>query len=246
MREALEGRRLSRVQYLVDGKDVSLTDLTGRRVLSVESHGKNLLVHLEGGDSFRIHLLLHGRVRVGPEADPVDGTLRLALHAGGTRVAVVGAPKIELVPTSALERRKAGWGPDATRTDFDAERFLENLAGQGETPVGVALLDQTVVAGVGNMWKCEILHRAKIDPRTPCVQLTDAERRQLGGLVPSFLQSVYERRRAGVRSTVNVYHRADRPCRVCGALVTSFRLGGRTTYACPVCQPAWKEGMRRA
>jgi endonuclease VIII len=239
MREVLEGRTLDLVEYRSRNGEASLADhLRGVRVVGVESHGKNILVHVEGGESFRIHLLMHGRVRIGPKTEALTGPLRLAFHADGQRVAVVGSPKIELLPTAQLERRRSQWGPDATRPDFDADRFLENLTKQGDRTIGEALLDQSVVAGVGNKWKCEILHLAKVDPRTPVAALTFPQRGRLARLVPATMRAAYERRRDHKEAGLRVYHRDGRPCRSCGALIVSFRLGGRTTYSCPVCQPA--------
>jgi endonuclease VIII len=234
VRSVLEGKRLERVEWpnsLVMG-DI----LQGRRVLRVDTHGKNILLHLSGQQSFRVHLLMGGKIRIAKEAEPLAAPIRLGFWARGVRVAVVGAPKIELLSTTELDTKLSTLGPDPLRPDFDLGRVRRNLQGAGDATLAECLLDQGIVAGVGNIWKSEILFEARLDPKRPASSLGLAERSRLAQTVATVLQRAYDTNRRGQRNKLSMYRRAGRPCPRCDTAIDGYRLVGRMTYSCPRCQ----------
>ena len=157
------------------------------------------------------------------------------------------APVVELVEEPAAHPRLAALGPDLCRPDADlaeAVARLDRLA--AGTEVGVALLDQRIACGVGNVYKSEVLFACGIDPFTPLEDVSLPQRRRLLETAADLLQANLDT--SGPRSTtpggrpgrggLAVYGRAGRPCRHCGTPIRTRRQGeaARATYWCPTCQ----------
>jgi endonuclease VIII len=200
--------------------------IDGRRLERVEAVGKNLLLTFEDGTVVRSHLRMHGRWRVEPAGRPIEGTPWLVLRGGAWQAVQRGGPVL------ALGRGQTGrLGPDIMSLPpaFDAmvERFRR--ADQGRA-LGEALLDQRLVAGIGNMWKAESLVAAGLSPWAELRDVTDDQLRELLGLAASLMQEPRTRR--------SVYRRAGRPCGRCGSAIRSWPQGdnARMAYWCPGCQ----------
>jgi endonuclease VIII len=203
--------------------------LDGRRVERVRAVGKNLLLDFEGGLVLRSHLRMRGRWRVEAAGTEPFGTPWLVLR-GRTRQAVLwNGPVLEL--TRGRARTVSRLGPDIMDDPPDLERMLGRFRAARQTrEVGEALLDQRLVAGIGNMWKAEALHAAAVSPWRRLSDLDDEELRRVLGEAARLMQSARGRRR--------VYRRAGRPCPTCGARIRSFAQGddARTAFWCPACQ----------
>jgi endonuclease-8 len=206
--------------------------LDGRRLEAVEAVGKNLLLRFEGGLVLRSHLRMSGRWRVEPRGGRRVGLPWLVLRGAEHEAVLWNGPLLELVgPREATGRL----GPDILADPPDLEAMVRRLrAAPQEREVGDALLDQRLVAGIGNLWKAEALWDARISPWSPLGAVADEELR-------AALDAAHRLMRAGVegaRPLRRVYRRTGRACRRCGASIRSRPQGDdvRTAYWCPGCQ----------
>jgi len=208
--------------------------LDGRRLDSVEAVGKNLVLRFEGGVVLRSHLRMRGRWAVRPRGSPSRGLPWLVLRGSLVEGVLWNGPVLELGGRSVPRLGPDILGTAAGATGPDVEAIVVNLRAQPRRDLGDALLDQRVVAGIGNMWKAEGLWRARLSPWLKVASASDDELRAL--LLDTALlmrQSV-----AGARPERRVYRRAGRPCPRCGARISSRGQGddNRTAYWCPRCQ----------
>jgi endonuclease-8 len=204
--------------------------LDGRRLLGVEAVGKNLLLRFEGGLVLRSHLRMSGRWQVRARGEAVRGTPWLVL-AGREREAVLwNGPVLEL--TARGTRRL---GPDILADPPDLAAMVGNLRGEHQArELGDALLDQRLVAGIGNLWKAESLWRARVSPWLPLGDATDDELERVLHEAARLMRASVE----GRREERAVYRKAGRPCPRCRESIRSRGQGddNRTAYWCPGCQ----------
>jgi endonuclease-8 len=243
MRPVLEGHRVE-VQHthVRFSRDRWPQRLGGHTVTAIETHGKNLFI------VFDHELLLHSHLRMTGVWDvrPVGGRWRrapsrawLVLRAGEHEVVQYDGPVLELMTAGRrrFDQRLAALGPDILAEQFDARSFLErwHATDQART-IGDALLDQRIVAGIGNLWKSECCWDAQVDPWRPVGSLSDQQVVALvEGIRPRMFVSGTQGQRAQRRL---IYGRTGRPCPRCGTPVVSRGQGdaNRTTYWCPGCQ----------
>ena len=204
--------------------------LDGRRLLGVEAVGKNLLLRFEGGLVLRSHLRMSGRWQVRARGEAVRGTPWLVL-AGREREAVLwNGPVLEL--TARGTRRL---GPDILADPPDLATMVGNLRREHQArELGDALLDQRLVAGIGNLWKAESLWRARVSPWLPLADATDDELERVLREAARLMRASVE----GRREERAVYRKAGRPCPRCRESIRSRGQGddNRTAYWCPGCQ----------
>jgi endonuclease-8 len=204
--------------------------LDGRRLLGVEAVGKNLLLRFEGGLVLRSHLRMSGRWQVRARGEAVRGTPWLVL-AGREREAVLwNGPVLEL--TARGTRRL---GPDILAGPPDLAAMVGNLRHEHQArELGDALLDQRLVAGIGNLWKAESLWRARVSPWLPLGDATDDELERVLREAARLMRASVE----GRREERAVYRKAGRPCPRCRESIRSRGQGddNRTAYWCPGCQ----------
>ena len=211
--------------------------LHGRRLESVEAVGKNLLLRFEGDLVLRSHLRMTGRWRVEPRGARRVGQPWLVLRGADHEAVLWNGPVLELVRG---ENATSRLGPDILARPPDLEAMLERLRDEPpERQVGDALLDQRLVAGIGNLWKAEALWDARVSPWRQLADLSDRE-------LLAALDAAHRLMRTGVEGTRplrHVYRRAGRPCRRCGATIRSHAQGddARTAFWCPGCQRAEDE-----
>ncbi len=205
--------------------------LDGHRLERVEAVGKNLLLHFDGGLVLRSHLRMNGRWRVERRGTTRAGRPWLVLRGAEYEAVLWNGSVLELLGSRSAPRL----GPDILGEPPDYETMLARLrATPQEREVGDALLDQRLVAGIGNLWRAEALWEARISPWRTLNELCDDE--LLGALEIS-----HRRMRAAVdgpRPPRHVYRRAGRACPRCGGVVRSAPQGehARTAYWCPKCQ----------
>jgi endonuclease-8 len=204
--------------------------LDGRRLESVEAIGKNLLFRFEGGVVLRSHLRMSGRWRVLRNDAPVFGTPWLVLRGDDHAGVLWGGPVLEL-DRGATQRL----GPDilADPPNFDAMIVRFRRADQARA-IGDALLDQRLVAGIGNVWKVESLWAERVSPWRKLADVTDDELRRVLETASRLMRASLE----SVPGTRGVYRRRGRGCPRCGTPIKSWPQGddARMAYWCPRCQ----------
>jgi endonuclease-8 len=227
--------------------------MAGDRVERVEALGKHHLLRLASGRVLHSHLSLSGAWRVLPAGAPLRrGGLWLALWTREHVALQLRGPLLRLLEPGEPLPWLAALGPDLLAADLDpAEAMARRLAAiDPSRTIGEALLDQRVVAGIGNIYKSESLFLCGLHPWRTVGSLSEGEARKLGALAARLLADgvrdggrILTFRRPGAargpgRSTW-VYGRRGLPCRRCGAPVRSRRQGdaNRITYWCPGCQP---------
>ncbi|GGR32422.1 Fpg/Nei family DNA glycosylase [Agromyces mediolanus] len=251
LREALAGRVLVRSDFRVPR--YATADLRGELVEQVVSRGKHLLVRTPSW-SVRSHLKMEGEWRVYAPGQPWGKPAHLAqLVLANDEAVAVGFElgEVELLPRDAEDAALARLGPDLLGEDWDPVEATARLVARGEQPIAVALLDQRVMAGLGNVYVNELCFLRGIRPERPVAEAGDPAR--IVELAHRLIQANRERT-ARVTTGVDrrgarlwVYGRAGAPCRRCGTLVERGELGrGRTDsitdpqerviYLCPHCQ----------
>jgi endonuclease-8 len=203
--------------------------LDGRRLERVEAVGKNLLLGFEGGLVLRSHLRMRGRWRVQGADTPPLGTPWLVLRGRERQAVLWNGPVLEVTRGRPDALRRLG--PDIMAEPPDLEAALARLRATDQgREAGEAFLDQGLVAGIGNMWKAEVFFATGTSPWQRLRDLDDGELRAMLAASAHLMRSGRRRR--------EVYRRAGRPCRRCGALVRSYPQGedARMAYWCPACQ----------
>jgi endonuclease-8 len=216
--------------------------LDGRRLEGVEAVGKNLLLRFDGGLVLRSHLRMRGRWTVRDRGRTTRGRPWLVVR-GGTREAVLwGGSVLELNARAA-----ARLGPDILADPPDVDGMLTRFRrADSRRAVGEALLDQRLVAGIGNVWKAESLWRAGVSPWRPLGEVSHDELRRILGEAARLMHRSLE---SGPKERA-IYRAAGRPCPRCRTTVRSRGQGdaNRMAYWCPGCQPGPdpERGLHRA
>ncbi len=222
--------------------------IAGRTVLRVEARGKHLLMHFDNDWVLRTHLGMTGSWHLyGPEDRwrKTQGKARAVVTTPDCVAVCFSAPDVQLGPRWKVDETLEHLGPDLMDEAFDIDEYPKRARGvDAGATVADLLLDQRVAAGVGNVFKCEILFLEKLQPSTPVTKLSDD---QLRSLAKRSQRLLIANRKSGRRITTGdrhrgrelwVYERAGRPCRRCGTAIESAALGDwrRVTYWCPGCQ----------
>jgi endonuclease VIII len=223
------------------GRDRWAERLSGRAVTAVDAHGKHLFLRFEGGLTIHSHLRMTGAWKVRPAREGRPASTWLAVERDGRAVLQLRGPVLELMTDARVrfDQRIAALGPDILAPEFDYERFLRRLRDDDPTrPIGDALLRQTTVAGIGNLWKVEGCFEAGIDPWRQTGSVSDEEATAIvDACRPRMQQSARDGNQTRFR---RVYGRQGQPCPRCGG-VSAIRARGqwednRLTYWCPRCQ----------
>lgn len=256
MREALAGRELTGIWTSVGQiRGLGPQRLVGQVVADVEPRGKHLLHWFAPSDfALHTHMRMTGSWHVYREGERWRKPRHLAkvvLTAGPVSAVCFSAPVCELLSRGQVEHHPAltRLGPDALGSEVDLVEARRRLDARADVAVAEALLDQAVLAGVGNVYKCEVLFIHRVDPwaavdevpgETRDALLATAVRLLRANVVPGTLRRVT----TGVGSALtdgdrlHVHGKARRPCDRCGTPIRVARQGeqGRTTYWCPRCQ----------
>jgi endonuclease VIII len=203
--------------------------LDGRRLEQVEAVGKNLLLSFEGGLVLRSHLRMSGRWTVRARDSSARGRPWLVLRGGGQEAVLWGGPVLEL-----HRRAVRQLGPDILARPPDLDRMVANLRRDPSREIGDALLDQRLVAGIGNVWKAEALWRVGVSPWRRVAKATDDELRSVLGEAARLMRRSVD----SGREERAIYRHAGRPCPRCRTAILSRGQGdaNRTAYWCPACQ----------
>jgi endonuclease-8 len=233
--------------------------IVGRTLTSVESRGKHLLMHVSGGISLRTHMRMSGSwhiYRHGEAWQRPRSQLRILLETADFQAVAFLVNEAEWIADEALARsRLAQLGPDVLGADFDPDAAVSGMLAQPAEPICDVLLDQRVLAGIGNVYKSELLFLAGVNPLAKVSSLAPDVLRELALLAREHLRAnVHELAPGaittyrGLRRTTGrtdpgerlwVYGRGGQPCRRCGTPILGASVGRhvRKTYHCPTCQP---------
>jgi endonuclease-8 len=222
------------------GRAAGVERLDDRTLERVDARGKHLLLHFGDlvlhshlGMSGSWHVYRPGQSWRKPPAAAwavLRGKSAEAVQFGGSTLRVLGAGALRRDPV--LSRL----GPDILAPEFDPGAIASLLRTAPERAIGEALLDQSLVAGIGNVFKSEACFSARLDPWQPIAQLADEQLRQVVEAARELMQAAVEHG----REDRSVYRRKGQPCRRCATPILSRGQGdaNRTTYWCPVCQMA--------
>jgi endonuclease-8 len=258
LRPALAGATLTRFEAPRLRGD---RPVAGVEISSVEAVGKHLLIHFADGLTLRTHLGMPGSWHLYPEGArwrKPRHLLRALVAVPGWEAVCFSAPQVETYrpahPGGAIGTGRdpiGHLGPDLCTPDPDLDEALRRFGALPEpgTTIAEVLLDQRVAAGIGNVYKSELLHRCRVDPFVDAALVPEPVRRQLLAAANRLLlHNLTTTRRttvAGPTGSVAVYGRARRPCPRCGTPVRMDRHGSlnRSTYWCPACQPPGAVGQ---
>jgi DNA-formamidopyrimidine glycosylase len=242
--------------------------IDGSRLLGADSAGKHLFIAFEHDHLVHVHLGLIGAFDVHTdvgEVPPPVGQVRLRVVSadGGAYADLRGATQCELIGPTRRDEILTRLGPDPLRDDADPERAWRRIKAS-QRSIGDLLMDQAVLAGVGNVYRAEVLFRHRIHPLRPgrtlrvgqwhamWADLVDLMR---DGVVHNRIDTVRPEhtpeamgrpaRADGHGGEVYVYRRTSAPCLVCGTTVRTGVLGGRNIFWCPRCQPSFRSRALR-
>jgi endonuclease-8 len=239
LRGALVGKALTRCDIRVPR--YATVDLTGRVVDEVVSRGKHLFIRV-GAASIHSHLKMDGSWRVNPVGKPSRAgyRIRIILETEDVQAAGIDLGVLEVLDRAHDEDAVAHLGPDLLGADWDPHTAAANLTAVPDRPVADALLDQRVLAGMGNVYCNELCFVAGYRPTIPVKAVADPLR-----LVQRARDMLWLNRSRWNRVTTGdtrrgrelwVYGRAGQPCRRCGTAIESDGSGERVTFWCPTCQ----------
>jgi endonuclease-8 len=221
------------------GRDRWPERLAGRAVTAVDAYGKHLLLRFEGDLVIHSHLRMRGQWRVRGASERRPAGTWLAIRRGEREAWQVNGPVLELMTAARarFDQRLALLGPDILAAELNEPAILRRLREDDPTrPIGDALIDQRIVAGIGNMWKAEGCFAAGVDPFRRAGDVTDDEVLAiLRAVRPRMLQSAV----GGMQDRLKQVHgHAGQPCPRCGGPISSAGQweDNRTTYWCPQCQ----------
>lgn len=251
-RTALVGRTIVRASALHAAQRKRLSDevaatLSGERVVGVRRRGKHQLIDLASGRLVHVHFRMNGDWIVVRRGEALPAYARAVFELDdGSALALDDSRALSTLSVHGPEGDPLpSLGPEATSADFSAA-WLRNVLATRRTPIKVALLDQRVVAGIGNIYAAEALWLARVDPRAPVNKLRPMQLTAIVKGVRSAMAKAMRRHqryygageREGGRESLrfNVYDREGEGCRRCGAPIRRITQGGRSTYFCRSCQ----------
>jgi formamidopyrimidine-DNA glycosylase len=213
----------------------------GKRIDGIERRGKHQLLHLDSGDTLVVHFRMNGDWEIGSTADPLHRFARGVIELiDGTRISLVDRRALSSI---TLDKKGSSSLPTLGREASDPALDADYLAGvlkNRKVAIKPALMDQAIIAGLGNIYAAEALWEAEMDPRKPAMKVSRAKLARLVDAVKLVLSP--RKRLPGrytdkrVASRFAVYDREGQVCRRCGGTIKRIIQGGRSTYFCPSCQ----------
>ena len=250
LRLALAGKRVERFETVLPhlARVDEDTPLAGRTVETVESTGKWLSMHFSGGLTLLTHMLMSGSwhiYRPGERWRRSRYHMRIVIETADMIAVAFDVPIAEFHDERSLARRLGRLGPDVLAAEFDSAAAIESLISRPDLETGAALLRQSLLAGLGNVFKSEVCFVAGVHPFRKIATL---DRDTAGDIVASARKLLRANTGGGFRNTTHsldpearlwVYGRAGEPCRRCGTAIESRKhsVDGRVSFWCPRCQP---------
>ena len=223
----------------------------GMKIDSVKRRAKLLLIYLADGKILAVHLKLTGRLLVRQKGAPRDNWQHVTLVLSGDKELRFADLRkfgwIKLVGKEEVQKLLSEFGPEPLN-DLDLKIFQKTLSSSSRA-VKIVLMDQKKISGIGNIYACDALNLAKINPKRAASGLSPKEAQSLYRAVEKVLKAGIKYRGAsdqyyldalghkgGYQDHFLVYGRAGKKCFNCGGEIKKIKLGGRGTYVCPVCQ----------
>jgi formamidopyrimidine-DNA glycosylase len=218
-----------------------LRAVRGKRIESIERRGKHQLLHLDSGDTLVVHFRMNGDWEIGTTEEDLDRFARAVIElTDGTRISLVDRRALSSI---TLDKKGASslpkLGREASDPALDAD-YLVEVFKRKKIAIKPALMDQSVIAGLGNIYAAEALWEAELDPRRPAAKVSRAKLEKLIAAIRLVLSPKkrlpgrYTDRRGAGRFAV--YDREGKECRRCGGTVERIVQAGRSTYFCRKCQ----------
>ena len=251
----LHQRRFGRAPVLVSSPqgrfEESAKAVSGRLLRKSEAWGKHLFHHYEGGAVVHVHLGLYGTFTEHPIPMPAPvGQVRMRMIGAEYGTDLRGPTACEVVTRSEVDEILARLGPDPLGRSPDPAPAWARIS-KSRRPIGALLMDQAVIAGVGNVYRCELLYRHLIEPHRPGTSISEAEFAEAWtdlvalmkvGVSTGKIVTVRRPDDKGApsyregRPRTYVYRRAGDACRVCGTPIRTEVMEGRNLFWCPTCQ----------
>ncbi|MFX3635249.1 MAG: bifunctional DNA-formamidopyrimidine glycosylase/DNA-(apurinic or apyrimidinic site) lyase [Candidatus Pristimantibacillus sp.] len=225
-------------------------ELVGRTVWFVERRGKHVLLHLDNGKRLLLHLMLGGSLFYGTEEERPDRTVQVTIRFASGNLYFIGLRLgyLHLLSVKEVEAKLAGLGPDPFDKHLSIERFIARFD-KKRSSIKSALVDQNVIAGIGNCYADEIVYAAGVRPdaKIPFIEQSTWER--LYNAMHSVLKEGVARGgymeqpftsndqlTGGFNDHCQVYDRAEQPCFICGTPIEQIEVSSRKAFLCPTCQ----------
>ena len=263
LRPLLTGRTIAAVQHLdypplvaPFSPEAFRSAVAGRQILAVGRRAKYILLSLDDGFTLTIHLGMSGTLFVAPQAAPADRHTRAILdldHGRGLRFCDPRKfGRMRLLSPAQYGRLDARLGPEPLDSADDESGWTARLRRRSRARLKPLLMDQRFLAGLGNIYADEALHRAGLHPLRPAGSLSDEEASRLlravievlsaavtaqGTTLPDGAYRFGEGEHGRFAERLRVYGRAGEPCPTCGHPIGRERIGGRSSHFCPRCQP---------
>ncbi len=220
-------------------------ELSGQTCTAIEAYGKHLLYYFQLGSALHIHLGLYGKLRTAkvPAAEP-RGAVRVRLLSASHVVDINGPNTCEVLDQSGLKALTNRIGPDVLRDDADPEKAWAKIKAS-RVSIGQLLMDQSVIAGIGNIYRTEILWRQKLHPALPGKSLVRASFDRLWDDSVKLLQlgvkhnsiitvDKVAKSKTRYRERVNIF--AQKICPLCHSEIRKFEMAARRVFSCDTCQ----------
>ncbi len=239
----LGGKIVKRISAKSRRVNIDLQELLGKKFTGFDTYGKNILFIFERY-GIRLHLMMYGTIHIygeGEELRKDPKLIKLDITLDTHRLVVYNAPIVEIDYAYTLTRRlKKMVGEDPLRDDWDPERAMKLILRNQDKKIGEVLLDQRVIAGVGNILRNEILFRARIHPDRLVRELNKEDVKRIVDISEKLLREWFELKKRGekISQTILIYGKSGKPCPVCGTPIRFYRQKphNRRTYFCPKCQ----------
>lgn len=240
------GKRIKEI-FILDPKLGSPPDIGRRRIAGIQRRAKNILLALDDGRAIRIHLRMTGRLlwQAGAREHATPRHSRLIITFGKGRLLLIDPRRFAIFEVAQLKTEELP--PDAL--DKFPAQWLSEIAARREISVKSFLMDQRIISGIGNIYACEILHAAKINPARKAKELSAAEWRRILKAGPAILSQAVMCRGTTVsdwrdlfgnpgeyQHHLKVYAKSGARCPRCGQSISRVKLDGRGTYLCAHCQ----------
>ena len=231
----LAGKRADRVFSERPELSHAANYLSGQRIEGCSCKGKHIFITFETGHSLHNHLLMRGKWRKmqGPFLFAPAG-IWLMIEIGAHAICNINGQILEMLTEEEAQAVRDGLGPDILDEPYPVEQIAARLQ-QSTLPLCEAVMDQSIICGIGNVAKSEALYLARLDPRQATHQLDESALMRLIAAMRTIMTESYTQ---GGRWTHRVYHQAGKACPACGGKIATIRMppGKRTTFFCPRCQ----------
>ncbi|MEQ8280013.1 MAG: DNA-formamidopyrimidine glycosylase family protein [Deltaproteobacteria bacterium] len=246
LRRAIEGAKITAFESPLP--KLADADLDGHDVARVYARGKNLLIELDDGRCLHSHMKMEGSwhvYRTGERWKVGAHRARVALHTARYVAVCFDAPVVALLTPFQLRAYPplVELGPDLIADALVDDVIIQRFRRHDDDPIGVAVMNQSIVAGIGNVYKAEVLFIERVDPFVPVHTLDDATLLRVVHRAAELLKKNLTGGKRRTRFALDpgyewVYGRSGKPCRACGRTVRMKRQGAqmRSTYFCPHCQ----------